>query len=119
MELKIDQEFKDLIPALSVDEVLNLEQSILNEGYRDSLVTWNGYLIDGHNRYAICTKHGIPFTINEMEFDSRADVEIWMIRNQKGRRNVSTYVTVSYTHLRAHETDSYLVCRLLLEKKKK
>src|SRR5665647_1470779 len=23
--------------------------------------------------------------------------------------------TVSYTHLRAHETDSYLVCRLLLE----
>ena len=28
-------------------------------------------------------------------------------------------VAVSYTHLRAHETDSYLVCRLLLEKKKK
>ena len=28
-------------------------------------------------------------------------------------------VPVSYTHLRAHETDSYLVCRLLLEKKKK
>ena len=27
-------------------------------------------------------------------------------------------VAVSYTHLRAHETDSYLVCRLLLEKKK-
>ena len=26
---------------------------------------------------------------------------------------------VSYTHLRAHETDSYLVCRLLLEKKNK
>src|SRR5680860_1702744 len=25
---------------------------------------------------------------------------------------------VSYTHLRAQETDSYLVCRLLLEKKK-
>src|SRR5665647_3858682 len=29
------------------------------------------------------------------------------------------YDPVSYTHLRAHETDSYLVCRLLLEKKKK
>ena len=28
------------------------------------------------------------------------------------------YKAVSYTHLRAHETDSYLVCRLLLEKKK-
>src|SRR5664279_2098526 len=28
-------------------------------------------------------------------------------------------VAVSYTHLRAHETDSYLVCRLMLEKNKK
>ena len=27
--------------------------------------------------------------------------------------------SVSYTHLRAHETGAYLVCRLLLEKKKK
>ena len=32
---------------------------------------------------------------------------------------VGTDIPVSYTHLRAHETDSYLVCRLLLEKKKK
>src|SRR5680860_81475 len=30
-----------------------------------------------------------------------------------------TPAAVSYTHLRAHETDSYLVCRLLLEKQKK
>src|SRR5665647_3817486 len=31
---------------------------------------------------------------------------------------IVTRDAVSYTHLRAHETDSYLVCRLLLEKKK-
>src|SRR5664279_6575004 len=31
-------------------------------------------------------------------------------------RGSGTLVPVSYTHLRAHETDSYLVCRLLLEK---
>src|SRR5660398_302513 len=29
------------------------------------------------------------------------------------------FVPVSYTHLRAHETKANLVCRLLLEKKKK
>src|SRR5664279_543941 len=32
--------------------------------------------------------------------------------------NPNSSRAVSYTHLRAHETDSYLVCRLLLEKKK-
>src|SRR5665647_3884052 len=31
--------------------------------------------------------------------------------------NTACLSSVSYTHLRAHETDSYLVCRLLLEKK--
>ena len=34
-------------------------------------------------------------------------------------QDVAEEVSVSYTHLRAHETDSYLVCRLLLLKKKK
>ena len=36
-------------------------------------------------------------------------------------RRISTsrgFLTVSYTHLRAHETVLDLVCRLLLEKKK-
>ena len=36
-----------------------------------------------------------------------------LLRSRAGRGAVA----VSYTHLRAHETDSYLVCRLLLEKK--
>src|SRR5678815_1260817 len=33
--------------------------------------------------------------------------------------NGAAYTAVSYTHLRAHETPEHLVCRLLLEKKKK
>ena len=40
-------------------------------------------------------------------------------RKKNGQKALVTYIAVSYTHLRAHETDSYLVCRLLLEKKKK
>ena len=31
--------------------------------------------------------------------------------------NEETFLSVSYTHLRAHETKANLVCRLLLEKK--
>eukprot|EP00658_Telonema_sp_P-2_P010511 TRINITY_DN13962_c0_g1_i2.p1 TRINITY_DN13962_c0_g1~~TRINITY_DN13962_c0_g1_i2.p1 ORF type:complete len:145 (+),score=20.40 TRINITY_DN13962_c0_g1_i2:186-620(+) len=34
-------------------------------------------------------------------------------------RTPVTLTSVSYTHLRAHETPEHLVCRLLLEKKKK
>ena len=38
-----------------------------------------------------------------------------VVRLCEGRYGITP---VSYTHLRAHETGSYFVCRLLLEKKK-
>ncbi|CZR94441.1 Putative ribosome biogenesis GTPase RsgA [Clostridioides difficile] len=34
------------------------------------------------------------------------------------KERYDSYIPVSYTHLRAHETPEHLVCRLLLEKKK-
>eukprot|EP00658_Telonema_sp_P-2_P085919 TRINITY_DN9905_c0_g1_i5.p2 TRINITY_DN9905_c0_g1~~TRINITY_DN9905_c0_g1_i5.p2 ORF type:complete len:110 (-),score=28.42 TRINITY_DN9905_c0_g1_i5:70-399(-) len=36
-----------------------------------------------------------------------------------GLQHLHDHGAVSYTHLRAHETPEHLVCRLLLEKKKK
>ena len=87
----IDKEFKELIPPLTPDEYSGLEASILEEGCRDALVVWNDTLVDGHNRYEICTKHNIPFTTVNKEFESREDVIIWIIKNQFGRRNITLY----------------------------
>mgnify|MGYP002624311248 CR=1 FL=1 len=89
--LTIDSEFKSLIPALTAEEYAQLEENILREGIRDSLVTWNGILLDGHNRYEIAQRHGLDFDVKEMEFESRADAERWVILNQFGRRNLSAY----------------------------
>src|SRR5680860_1670895 len=50
----------------------------------------------------------------------RAVLEGRTYSQSEAREKMSKWLkSVSYTHLRAHETDSYLVCRLLLEKKKK
>ena len=87
----VDNEFQRLIPPLSADEFNQLEQNILQEGIRDALVTWNGILIDGHNRYSIAKRHNLPYKTVEMQFDSRADVIRWIILNQFGRRNLSAY----------------------------
>jgi N6-adenosine-specific RNA methylase IME4 len=88
-KLNILKELKDLIPPLSESEYTTLEQSLLDEGCRDKIVTWNDTIIDGHNRYEICTKHNILFNTEDKDFDSIEDVKIWMIDNQKGRRNLS------------------------------
>lgn len=86
---RIDPEFKSLIPPLSVEEYAQLEANILRDGCRDPLVTWDGVLIDGHNRYEICTKHDIDFDAIEHEFDSREEALIWIEENQLGRRNLT------------------------------
>lgn len=89
--INIDSEFKTLIPPLTDDEYKRLEQSILDEGLREPIITWNGTIIDGHNRYSICTKHGLQCPYTEREFESRDAAKIWIIENQFGRRNLSKY----------------------------
>ena len=88
--LTIDAEFKALIPPLAPDERQLLEESILAEGCRDAIVVWHGHgiILDGHNRYDICTAHNIPFQVVERAFDTRADAKVWVLRNQLGRRNL-------------------------------
>ena len=56
---------------------------------RDPLVVWRGTLIDGHNRYEICTRHSIPFSVKEMNFYCREEAIAWICANQLGRRNLS------------------------------
>ena len=89
--IRIDPEFKSIIPSISPEELAQLESNILQEGCRDPLVVWQETLIDGHNRYSICTKHGLPFKTIETEFPDREKAKEWIILNQFGRRNLSAY----------------------------
>ena len=95
--IKIDPEFKSLIPPLGASEREQLESNLLAEGCRDPLVVWKGHniLLDGHNRYALCQKHGIDFKIVEKVLPDRDAARDWLIRNQLGRRNL-TPEAVSY-----------------------
>ena len=89
--IEIKKEFKELIPALTTEEFKQLEENILKDGIRDPLVLWNGYLIDGHNRYQIAFKHGLEYKTIDKEFEDESQVKEWMINNQFGRRNLSNY----------------------------
>lgn len=91
MNICVDKEFKNLIPPLTAEEYAGLEESILSEGCRDAIVLWGETIIDGHNRYEICTKHGMNFQTVQRDFGSRDDVIEWIIKNQFGRRNLPAY----------------------------
>jgi len=107
-DIQIDAEFAALIPPLSAEERQQLEENIVEHGgARDPLVVWASKgtltLLDGHNRYEICTRLGLPFDIEEMRFSDRSHAEEWIIRNQFGRRNLSAYVRTQLA-LRLEET---------------
>ena len=89
--ITINQSFKDLIPPLSDDEFEQLKANILSEGCREPLLVWDGVLIDGHNRYQICTDNQIEYETSEIELDSYTDALIWIVHNQFGRRNLSGF----------------------------
>ena len=92
MNITVKEELRVYIDPLTPEEHDALERSILAEGCRDALVLWGDVLVDGHNRYGICQKHGLPFnTVQNTRFKSMEDVHLWMIDQHLGRRSVSDF----------------------------
>jgi N6-adenosine-specific RNA methylase IME4 len=89
--LEIKEEFKKLIPPLTTEEFKQLEQNCLDEGIREKIITWNGFIIDGHNRFEIATRWNLDYQTESKSFENENDVKEWMINNQFGRRNLSNY----------------------------
>ena len=82
MELLINQEFRSLIPPLAPEELRLLEESVLEEGVRDAIVLWNGYIVDGHNRYDIIVKHNLTdYRVVNKKFADADEAKIWIKRN--------------------------------------
>lgn len=92
MDIVVNEELKAYIDPLTEEEYEALERSILAEGCRDALVLWGDVLVDGHNRFGICRKHGLPFqTVQNTRFQSMDDVYLWMIDQHLGRRSISEF----------------------------
>lgn len=79
------------IDPLTDEEFRLLEESILAEGVRDPLVVWReeNVLVDGHNRKAICDRHGLPYCVVYRSFADIDAAKAWMDLNQLGRRNLT------------------------------
>ena len=90
-QLKIDPEFQSKIPPLQFEEEQQLKQNNIAEGrLLNPIITWNGYILDGHTRYRILKKHGfIKFEAEEIQLANKYEALAWICKNQLGRRNLS------------------------------
>jgi hypothetical protein len=97
----LDDEIAELIPCLSLEELAQLERSLLVEGCREPLTVWDDgrrkTLVDGHNRFDICCRHNLPYRVRTIQLPDRAAALRWVAEHQLGRRNLAPE---AYAYLR-------------------
>lgn len=88
-DLKIDEDFKNLLPELDAETYTALEKDISANGMIDPIVVWKGYIADGHNRYSICKAHRVAdVETKELHKETKSEVMQWIVDHQFGKRNL-------------------------------
>src|SRR5947207_2377236 len=93
-QLTIDAELQALIAPLTPQEFELLKAQILEQGCLQPLCVWKTednrrILLDGHNRYNICTDHNRRYTTINIWLASREHAKLWILQHQAGRRNLT------------------------------
>ena len=85
-------EMEQLLPPLSAEQFSALEEDILENGcYAPVIVNEDIVIVDGHNRFRICEKHGLPFKMLIFSFADLLEAKQWALDTQKGRRNLDKW----------------------------
>lgn len=96
-ELKINSRFEKFSPKKKPDEIEQLRKSLKEKGYIGSpILTWHGYIVDGHNRFKMCQELGIKIDLNKNveeinlgDFAEEIDAMDWMLTHQLSSKNLS------------------------------
>lgn len=84
--------FQHACPMLTDDEFYKLEALILkDEKILNPILIWKNQIVDGHNRYEISQRYGIPFETQEKEFKNEEDVILWIKENAVSQRNLPEF----------------------------
>ncbi|NBI82526.1 hypothetical protein D3Z48_10645 [Clostridiaceae bacterium] len=85
-------EMEQLLPPLSGEQFSALENDILENGcYAPIIVNEDMVVIDGHNRFRVCEKYGLPYRMLLFSFTDLLEAKQWALDTQKGRRNLDKW----------------------------
>ena len=85
-------EMAQLLPPLTGEQLAALETDLQANGcYSPIIVNEDMVIIDGHNRYKLCEKHGIPYKMAVFSFSDMLEAKQWALDTQKGRRNLDKW----------------------------
>jgi len=94
LELKVNPEYKALIPELLDDEYEKLKESISKNGYWEEypiIVNDNNEILDGHSRWKACQELGVQPTIKVKHFESKEEEMRFVIETNLNRRHLNAF----------------------------
>ncbi len=91
--LKIDPDIQAALRPMTPEEWGQFSKNVLSDGkILEPLIVWKGkdIIVDGHHRWKAINEFGITdYEIEEKDFDDVDDAILWLLKHQKGRRNIS------------------------------
>jgi len=75
----IDPEFHDQMPAVEQWLFDSMEDSMLKHGVLAPINVWGNTIVDGHVRYFICMRNGLPFEVTPRNFESRDEAIVFIL----------------------------------------
>ena len=80
--LQPDKEFMSLSIPASERDIKKLKQSLERDGCIEPILSWHGFILDGHKRYSICVAENIDFKVTEANYINRQYVIAGMCRRR-------------------------------------
>ncbi|OQB45162.1 MAG: Modification methylase MboII [bacterium ADurb.Bin157] len=90
-----DKELREYLPSMKEHEIEALDAAIVRDGYiKDSLVVWNGRLLDGYARLDIARKYKLSYKVVELQVETKEEALVWLVEHHIARRHLSKYSIV-------------------------
>ncbi len=91
VELRIDPEFRDVLPEPSAAARAALRDNLLAHGCTHYILTWAAQadtIVDGHTRFPLCREHDLWSWLGEIDLPDREAVKDWIRTFQFARRDL-------------------------------
>ena len=109
--LKIDPEFRRLVPQLTLAELNDLEEEIFSSNRERKIRVWYNTILVDYTYYEYCEALQLPFETIGLPYTSREEVIAWICENQLERKHLTLEMwryligkrSIMETTLGAHE----------------
>lgn len=99
MNLKVKEEYLDLVPRLSKEERISLKEDIMLNGQHDPIViNRKGIILDGHTRHEICQELGKQTKYRIQDFKDEYEEKRYVISCNVNRRQLTQYGKVELSY---------------------